>query len=250
MSKSLLDRLRGSPEKRQRREFARLRTQYKNHADTRRFDNNWGATNFNRIAVVNLLLADKTNGRYLEIGCDTNSLFDSVIARNKVGVDPQRGGTHRLTSDQFFQQNRDRFDVVFIDGLHTYEQTRQDVVNALRCVPKNGWIALHDMFPCNWQEEHVPRVSVAWTGNVWKVAFELARGEGLDFKLLRIDQGVGVVRVLKEGATIPDMQPMLKDKRFSYFYDNIASLPVLEYPEGRAWIEQGLSAARLDTHVQ
>jgi hypothetical protein len=250
MLKGLSNRFRRSSRAR-RRELAKLQATYGIDIASRRFEFDWRATNFNRIAVVNLLLADKPDGHYLEIGCANNDLFDSVIAKHKVGVDPQQGGTHRLTSNEFFARNGGaRYDVVFIDGLHTYEQTRQDVINALRCVGKNSWIALHDMFPRDWLEEHVPRISGGWNGDVWKVAFELASAPDIDFKLLKIDHGVGVLRVLKEGATIPDMQGTLGDKRFPYFYEHAATLPLVDYAEGRAWIEQGLSAARLQTHVQ
>src|SRR5262249_24359233 len=150
---------------------------------------------------------------YLEIGCAGNDCFDAVIARNKVGVDPESGGTHRLTSDQFFLECGGRkFDIIFIDGLHTYEQVRRDVINSLRHISVGGWIVLHDMFPRNWLEEHVPRIffsrsmyrgflpriSDVWVGDVWKLGFELARSPDIDFKILKIDQGVGVLQVTKE----------------------------------------------------
>lgn len=212
--------------------------QLRAHADTRRFDFDWEKINFNRIALVNLLLANKSSGRYLEIGCANNVLFDSVLAKHKTGVDPEQGGTHRLTSDEFFRlHGTERYDVVFLDGLHTYEQTHTDVVNALRCVGKGGWIALHDMIPRDWLEEHIPRLSASWSGDVWKVAFELAASADIDFKLLEIDHGVGVLHALKDDAQIPDLRATLADKRFSYFYDNYKSLPAVDYNTGRAWLD-------------
>ena len=44
-----------SPEK-------QLRRQYRHHSDPRHLDIDWTATNYNRIAIVNLLLADKPDG--------------------------------------------------------------------------------------------------------------------------------------------------------------------------------------------
>lgn len=247
MQKSLSDRLlRRTREQRQQREFKRLQAQYRGAADPRRFEIDWGAIHFNRISIVNLLLARRPNSRYLEIGCDRNELFDSVIATDKVGVDPERGGTERLTSDAFFRRNGgDRYDVVFIDGLHTYEQTRRDVVNALRCLGPGGWIGLHDMWPLDWLEEHVPRVSLGWTGDVWKVAFELARTPGIEFKLLKIDHGVGLARRLAADVELADRRAELADKRFGYFFANLEQLPVTEYADARAWIERNLSAPLL-----
>jgi hypothetical protein len=246
MPKSLSDRLlRRSREQRKQRKYQRLQAQYQSVADARRFDIDWGAVNFNRIAVVNLLLTHRPAMRYLEIGYDTNELFDSVVAKDKIGIDPQRGGTHRVTSDVFFAHNRARYDLVFIDGLHTYPQTRRDLVHALSCVGNTGWIVLHDMWPLDWLEEHVPRISLGWTGDVWKIAFELVRSPELEFKLLRIDHGVGIVRVLKDGAQLADRQAELADKRFGYFFANIANLPTLDWSAGRDWIEQHLGVTRL-----
>src|SRR5271168_4845465 len=103
------------------------------------FDFDWAAIRYNRISVVNLLLADRPNGRYLEIGCADNVLFDAVMAADKVGVDPRRGGTHRMTSDAFFAAYAGPpFDVVFIDGLHLYPQVRRDLVNALAHLSPGG----------------------------------------------------------------------------------------------------------------
>ncbi len=233
--------LRRSREQRQQREYQRLQAQYRAAADPRRFDIDWRAAHFNRISIVNLLLARRPDGRYLEIGCDQNELFDSVIATDKVGVDPEQGGTVRLTSDEFFRRNDGaRYDVVFIDGLHTYDQTRRDVVNALRCLAPGGWIGLHDMWPLDWLEEHVPRLSLGWTGDVWKVAFELARTPGIEFKLLKIDHGVGLVRGLAADVQLADRKTELADKRFGYFYANLDQLPVTEYADARKWIERSL----------
>ena len=39
----------------------------------------------------------------------------------KISVDPEKNSehlTHEMTSDEFFEQNTDKFDVIFIDGLH------------------------------------------------------------------------------------------------------------------------------------
>ena len=207
------------------------------------FEIDWSKTNFNRIAVINLLCTGQRCENYLEIGCHTNECFDAVIARNKIGVDPERGGTHRLTSDQFFAEYGGvKFDIIFIDGNHTYDQVRRDLINSLRHISVGGWIVLHDMFPRNWLEEHVPWIiSPLWMGEVWKVGFELARSPEIDFKILKIDHGVGVVRITKENPSIPDLGTELRGERFRYFYENIHLLPILDYEHGRDWIEQCLA---------
>ena len=53
------------------------------------------------------------------------------------------------TSDEFFNQNNEKFDVIFIDGLHHYDQCQADAINSLKCLNKNGFIFFHDFIPRN-----------------------------------------------------------------------------------------------------
>ncbi|HTV97584.1 MAG TPA: class I SAM-dependent methyltransferase [Steroidobacteraceae bacterium] len=228
-----------------RRAFGRYR--YRNHFDARRLDLDWTVPQCNRIAIVNLLLAKRPHGKYLEIGCAGNEMFDSVIAMHKTGVDPARGGTVRLTSDEFFRSDDGtRYDVIFIDGLHTYQQVRRDVINSLSRLAKGGWIALHDMLPRDWLEEHVPRISDTWTGDVWKMAFELSQSVDIDFRIIKVDMGVGVLRPLRESAQLLDLGPTLADKRFPYLFDHIDTLPLLDHATARQWIEQAVGQESSD----
>ena len=190
-------------------------------------------------------MADRPDGDYLEIGCAGNDLFDSVMARTKVGVDPARGGTHRLTSDDFFATWRGgMFDVVFIDGLHHYEQVRRDLDGALAVLRPGGWIAIHDMLPRDWLEEHVPQIRTrGWTGDGWKVAFELLASPDVEFRLLALDHGVVVVRPLSSQPRLPDLSATLRDERFAYLHRNFALLPVVGYDAAAAWVASHRSAS-------
>ena len=214
-----------------------LKKKWSHHADLRSLDWDWSKTNFNRIAVVNLLLNKFKDPTYLEIGCDSDMLFNSVPTLKKIGVDPSSGGNVRKTSDDFFRSNNIRFDVIFIDGLHTYGQVRRDVINSIKSLNYEGWIVLHDMLPRNWTEHHVPIVSTgAWTGDVWKVAFELIKTDGIEFKILKIDHGVGVIKVLDPKATLKDLSNELLLQEFSYYFDNLSNLPVVEWNDAQEWL--------------
>ena len=175
----------------------------------------------------------------MEIGCASNSLFDSVPVQKKIGVDPSSGGNVRKTSDDFFKTNDINFDVIFIDGLHTYEQVRRDIINSIKSLNDNGggWIALHDMLPRNWIEHHVPIVAKgAWTGDVWKVAFELIETKDIEFKIIKIDHGVGVIKVLNTKATLKNLKDDLLDKEFSYYYENLNKLPITDWEKAQSWL--------------
>ena len=215
------------------------RAQYQHHAFDQTLDWDWWSMPFNRIALINLLVAGKPGCRYLEIGCDSNFTFHSVAATRKVGVDPARGGTVRKTSDEFFADNQESFDVIFIDGLHHYQQVRRDVANAVACLAPGGWVVLHDMLPRTWVEHHVPCIDPSmWTGDVWKVGHELAQSTGVDFRIFRIDFGVGVFRLTAPTATLADLRPELADKEFDHYFHNLHRLPLVSWEQGVTWMQQ------------
>ncbi|PHR61748.1 MAG: hypothetical protein COA47_05580 [Robiginitomaculum sp.] len=176
--------------------------------------------------------------RYLEIGCAHNELFDAMPITHKIGVDPAIGGTHKMTSEAFFADFPDeRFDLIFIDGLHTYEQVRADLVNALRVLRPGGYIGLHDMLPKEWGEAFVPRIQGEWTGDVWKVAHEIAVTEGLDFRVFHMDAGVGLVRVPGDpNVQLADMQAELIPAQYDYFCAHLDRVKQVTWDEGMEWL--------------
>ncbi len=157
----------------------------------KKFD--WKKDRIKRAAIINILIEHNGYKNYLEIGCFDDINFNRVLAPHKVGVDPVAGGTHRMTSDEFFKINKEKFDIIFIDGLHLYGQVRKDFYNALGVLSKGGAIVLHDMLPASWEQERVPRLSRLWNGTVWKIAYEAKRLFGDKFGVISADEGVGVV---------------------------------------------------------
>lgn len=138
---------------------------------------------------------------YLEIGCAGNACFDKVRCDLKVGVDPVSGGTERKTSDAFFAENRQRFDCIFIDGLHKYAQVRQDIRNALDASTENAVVFLHDCLPRTIGEQAVPREQLTWMGDVWKAIVEYRCQPAVDTAVCTIDCGIGIV--VKRPNTLP-----------------------------------------------
>ena len=87
--------------------------------------------NFFRWHMIEYLCNRRKFNNYLEIGCDKNELFSKIKIENKIGVDPVSGGNVKVTSDQFFLNNKIKFDLVFIDGLHEYNQVKRDIINCI-----------------------------------------------------------------------------------------------------------------------
>ena len=61
---------------------------------------------YNRTAFINKSISEFKNCNYLEIGIADNNNFNSIPLplKNKIGVDPAVGGTHKMTSDEFFEK--------------------------------------------------------------------------------------------------------------------------------------------------
>jgi hypothetical protein len=132
-------------------------------------------------STVNYFVDKYNYQSYLEIGIHRGKTYKEIICDVKAGVEPggkKRGGmhpTHAMTSDDFFFQNDDRFDIVFIDGLHHADQFMRDVINSLDCLNEGGTIFCHDINPVHKLWQLVPQPpdfykggKQMWRGDVWK----------------------------------------------------------------------------------
>lgn len=221
-----------------------MKLRYRSNYSKNELDFNWSSLNFNRTALLNFIIANhhkKVECNYLEIGCASNMNFDSICLKHKVGVDPDMGGTIRLTSDDYFAKYKDsQFDLIFLDGLHTYKQTKKDLLNALNVLNDGGIIVLDDFIPRNWKEHFTPRVQTQWNGDVWKISFELLKAKGIEFKILTIDGGQCVIFKKQKSTFLPDFYQDLKDVSFDYLYENFSSLPITNIEGGLNWIKESL----------
>ena len=144
-------------------------------------------------------LINKINGkRYLEIGMGPGTNFSQIKCEYKVCVDPTPTVpvTYELTSDAFFEQNNEMFDIVFIDGLHWSEQVYKDIVNSLNVLNEGGYIICHDMNP---HLEFIQRYPQAipeseWTGDCWKAWVKLkTERSDLNMCVVDTDYGCGII---------------------------------------------------------
>jgi len=130
---------------------------------------------------------------YLEIGCADNFTFKYVKVPNKVGVDPERGGTVRVTSDEYFCNLPEdaKFDLIFIDGFHQSDQVYRDIENSLKHLNENGLIVLHDCNPAK-EKYQIPNPGI-WTGDAWKAFVHFRQREDLDSCCGNFNFGCGVI---------------------------------------------------------
>lgn len=153
---------------------------------------------------------------YLEIGvAQGRSLALVREGTSAVGVDPDTGSMERiffhspennpqlfrLTSDDFFKSYRlpelmgsPSLDVVFLDGLHHFDQTLRDFINVEKNVRPDSTILIHDGLPVSALVAERKRQSAFWLGDVWKIIPCL--------KAIRPDLDIVTLPVKPSGLTI------------------------------------------------
>lgn len=150
-----------------------------------------------RSEVVQTFLDQFDAPAYLEIGVERGLTFHSVRAARKVAVDPDfkfevgkvdtdNPSYHEVMSDTYFgdiAQPSDQFDVIYLDGLHTVEQTLRDLLNATEHLKPDGVIIIDDVWPISFVsamrdlEEHktlrdkIHDDNPAWMGDVYKLLY-------------------------------------------------------------------------------
>ena len=184
-------------------------------------------TIINRTDIINLY-ANKINAQsYLEIGVRfANDNFSKIKVPKKIGVDPGLEGvfegTHCMTSDKYFAQNTETFDIVFVDGLHEKEQVSKDIENSLLILNEKGVIICHDMNP-KIKEHQLSNKDLCrhkyvetqkqlgnneyglWTGDCWK-SFVFLRSTRVDLEMFVVDTdfGVGIIKKgIQQTISIP-----------------------------------------------
>jgi hypothetical protein len=134
--------------------------------------------------------------RYLEVGVYQGETFHAVKAAHKVAVDPrfrikdsEREATseyHEVTSDKYFDDldvHAAPFDVIYLDGLHTFEQTLRDLMNAVDFLQPDGVVVIDDVRPNSYSsslpdinETYAVRRAVHdrdlnWMGDVFRLVY-------------------------------------------------------------------------------
>jgi hypothetical protein len=147
---------------------------------------------------LNILIRELHLRSYLEIGVLEGETFANVNARRRCGVEPspqfdavllpRRATIAATTSDVFFAMIRrsKRFDVAFIDGLHTVDQTYRDLINTFSHM-RSGVILIDDTVPID-EYSAIPDQEASylardgaglegrpWHGDVWRVVMLLDR---------------------------------------------------------------------------
>ncbi|NEP88203.1 MAG: class I SAM-dependent methyltransferase [Okeania sp. SIO2C2] len=144
---------------------------------------------------LNVLATINQSSNYLEIGVSQGVTFNAIQVKNKVAVDPKfKFNTNKyatenivfleITSDEFFRnytKDLSPFDLIYLDGLHTFEQTFRDFCASLSLAHANTIWLIDDTCPGSYAQaqplhqncvklrENSQEKSKNWMGDVFKV---------------------------------------------------------------------------------
>ena len=122
-----------------------------------------------------------------------------------MGVDPLSNYnkvTFNITSDEFFKINKDKFDIVFIDGLHISDQVILDIENSLKILNPRGTIIMHDCLPNCEGAQDIVKSQDHWNGDVWKAFAHYRAFPNLTMFTMISDQGLGIIKYGKQEAYV------------------------------------------------
>jgi hypothetical protein len=148
---------------------------------------------------LNTLAKINSATKYLEIGIADGANFRKIDVPFKVAVDPkylfdteqysdENTKYLEMTSDEFFSKfalNYEKFDLIYLDGLHTFEQTFRDFCASLRHSHERTIWLIDDTCPVSFASA-IPNLRrsrklceltgdnrKAWMGDIYKVIFAI-----------------------------------------------------------------------------
>lgn len=217
-----------------------------------------------RTTLIQEIIKKKNYSSYLEIGCQYGMSFLPTVCRNKIAVDPSfdiplkrklkwllknptniRNRYFEETSDDFFSKRKNelqktgKLDIVFVDGLHTFEASLKDVLNSLNYLSEDGIIIMHDCFPPHKagavpakNYDHAAGMNLEgwtgeWCGDVWKSIVYLKRifKDKADVFVINTDYGLGVVKLKEKFSTTFQLDKKIFDEVNQITYDEMMKNP-------------------------
>jgi len=180
---------------------------------------------FTRYDLINYIIDLYGYKSYLEIGCAYGGNFNKINITNKTSVDPHKHFnelTHEMTSDEFFEINKNSFDIIFIDGLHLHEQVIKDIHNSLEILNSQGTIVMHDCLPNSetMQNRSYPKNGI-WCGDVWKAFVHFRKYDNLTMFTINTDHGMGIV---KKGNQEPFNS--IEELTWKFYTENVSEMMI------------------------
>lgn len=177
----------------------------------------------NRYDIIQKFIDERNYDSFLEIGTFRGETFKHIKIEHKVSVDPdpECNATYVMTSDEYFNTHNEKFDIIFIDGLHEHNQVYRDVMNAIAHLNDGGVIVMHDCMPKNekmqvWDNKSHQHEE--WTGDTWKAYYKAFKELNYEVYVVDTDYGCGVIDTRHNRDIKPVDIDMEKLKYTDYLY--------------------------------
>ena len=161
---------------------------------------------------------------YLELGLGNLDTWNIVECKNKIGVDFDlkfsnfSQDVYVETTDQFFQKNDKKFDLIYIDALHDKHQVRKDFLNSIKFIHDSGIILFHDINPLN-----VSQTSSQSSGDAFEFWILLSELFELDTIVGPEDDTLGIFRIEKNKKILESVEKISNSDinySFEFFNEN------------------------------
>lgn len=106
-----------------------------------------------------------------------------------------------MTSDSFFEcfDESIKFCLAFIDGDHSKEQVLKDFINVKDRVIDDGFVILHDTYPCDSRMENP-----GFSGDAWKTALHIKQNFIEDWEIITLpfNPGLTIMKKMKRNKQL------------------------------------------------
>ena len=143
------------------------------------------------------LIPDIESRSYLELGIGNGASFAAVKAQTKKAVDPNGRADFTMGTDEYFRTHRKKYDVIFIDANHDFDNVLRDFNSAVKACKE--WVVIHDLIPPA-EKYTAPR----FCSDGYKLLAYLIRESGLSVYPMSENMGLTFIRMPAAPVFPPD----------------------------------------------
>jgi hypothetical protein len=168
--------------------------------------------------LINDLISDLNYQSYLELGVSLGESWDRITCDKKIGVDNDINvankfdGVIHATTDDYFLNNKDKFDLIYIDALHEKNQVYKDFKNSFNSLNDSGIIIFHDINPVSITQTYFDN-----SGDIFELWIEISKKYKV-YAFNGLDGDTVGIFIKNENSKFIDIE--VKDYTYQFFSEN------------------------------